>query len=76
VQARNVLDQKTKESKNLWYEEYIPADALFYAVMAERKQGAIAELEELFRQQPYLQLGGNETVGAGWFALSVPGGDV
>jgi CRISPR-associated protein Cmr4 len=75
VQARNALKRETKESENLWYEEYIPADALFYAMLAERKQGAIAELEALFRQQPYLQLGGNETVGAGWFALSLPGGD-
>lgn len=74
VQARNVLNPKTKESTNLWYEEYIPADALMYAVFAERKEGAIAAVEELFKKQPYLQLGGNETVGAGWFALSVWGG--
>lgn len=76
VQARNVLDQDTKESKNLWYEEYIPADALFFAVLAERKEGAIAAMTELFKKQPYLQMGGNETVGAGWFALAAPGGEV
>ncbi|RJQ72321.1 MAG: type III-B CRISPR module RAMP protein Cmr4 [Desulfobacteraceae bacterium] len=75
VQARNVLDEETKTSNNLWYEEYIPADALFYAVLVERKPGAIAAIEPLFRQQPYIQLGGNETVGAGWFALSVIGGE-
>jgi CRISPR-associated protein Cmr4 len=75
VQARNVLDEDTKTSKNLWYEEYIPADALFYAVLAERKPGAIVAIAPLFRQQPYIQLGGNETVGAGWFALSVIGGE-
>ncbi len=73
IQARNVLNPETKTSTNLWYEEYIPADALMYAVFAERKEGAIAAVEELFKKQPYLQLGGNETVGAGWFALSVLG---
>lgn len=73
VQARNVLNPETKTSTNLWYEEYIPADALMYAVFAERKEGAIVAIQELFQKQPYLQLGGNETVGAGWFALSVLG---
>ncbi|WP_321491786.1 type III-B CRISPR module RAMP protein Cmr4 [uncultured Desulfobacter sp.] len=74
VQARNFLNTDTKKSKNLWYEEYIPADALFYAVLAERKDGAVTTIKTLFQEQPYLQLGGNETIGAGWFALSVTGG--
>jgi len=71
VQARNVLDENTKESNNLWYEEYIPADALFYAVLAERQTGILDTVKSLFEKQPYIQLGGNETVGQGWFALSV-----
>ena len=29
VNARNELDKRTKTSKNLWYEETIPADSLF-----------------------------------------------
>jgi len=36
VQARNVLDDKTKESKNLWYEESLPPDTLMYCLLAER----------------------------------------
>jgi CRISPR-associated protein Cmr4 len=71
VQARNVLEEK-KTSKNLWYEESLPADTLFYTLLAERGANAIAPVKQLFASRPYLQLGGNETVGMGWFAVSIP----
>jgi CRISPR-associated protein Cmr4 len=71
VQARNVLDEK-KTSKNLWYEETIPADSLFYTLLAERQNGALAAVKRLFDNHPYLQVGGNETVGMGWFAVAFP----
>jgi CRISPR-associated protein Cmr4 len=72
VQARNVLDETTKTSKNLWYEEFVPADALFYAVLAERGTDALAPIVKLLAARPYLQVGGNETVGMGWFAMALP----
>ncbi|MDR1282290.1 MAG: type III-B CRISPR module RAMP protein Cmr4, partial [Opitutaceae bacterium] len=77
IQARNSLNEETKESKSLWYEEYIPADALFYAMLDERRMGgAVDTILKLFGQRPYIQLGGNETVGMGWFSISiVPGGN-
>lgn len=69
VQARNVLDEKTKESKNLWYEETLPPDTLMYALLAERTAdaGSLKPIQNIFRNRPYLQVGGNETVGQGWF---------
>jgi CRISPR-associated protein Cmr4 len=73
VDARNVLDDETKESKNLWYEETLPADSLFYAVLAPRSgngDGVLDELDDLFADEnAYLQVGGNETIGQGWMAL-------
>lgn len=72
VQARNVLDVERKTSKNLWYEETIPPDALFYALLAERGPNAIEPVTRLFSDRPYLQVGGNETVGMGWFAVTIP----
>lgn len=72
VNARNVLDEKNKTSKNLWYEETLPPDSLFYWLLAERSAGALAEVKELFGKRPYIQVGGNETIGHGWFALSEP----
>ncbi len=73
IQARNTLDPEKKTSDNLWYEETIPADALFYAVLAERVEDAIGPVKSLFKDRPFLQVGGNETVGMGWFAVAFPG---
>ena len=72
VNARNVLDEHTKTSKNLWYEETLPPDSLFYLLLAERSDGALEKVQRLFDRRPYLQVGGNETVGHGWFAVSEP----
>ncbi len=72
VNARNVLDNEKKTSQNLWYEETVPPEALFYALLLARpgKQDALRELTEIFDQRPYIQVGGNETVGQGWCAVS------
>lgn len=71
VNARNVLDEVKKTSKNLWYEETIPPDSLFYCLLAERTEGALTTVSSLFADRPYLQVGGNETVGQGWFAVKL-----
>ena len=70
VQARNVLDDKTKQSKNLWYEETLPPDTVMYALLIGRCGEVMDCLEACFPEDdPYLQVGGNETVGQGWFAV-------
>ena len=76
IQARNVLDD-SKRSRNLWYEETLPPDTVMYALVMGRADGALGMLNDLFPEtDPYLQVGGNETVGQGWFAVSVRrGGD-
>ncbi len=71
VQARNVLDDETKQSLNLWYEEALPPDTLMYAIVASRGDLARQAVDSLFQSDPYLQIGGNETVGEGWFAVSI-----
>lgn len=72
IQARNHLDEKTKTSKNLWFEESIPPDTVMYALITGRRAGALDLLGRLFPpERPYLQAGGNETVGHGWFAVTV-----
>jgi len=72
VNARNVLNDETKTSENLWYEETLPPDSLFYALVMARpgKEQAVDDLVRLFEERPYLQVGGNETVGQGWCAVS------
>ncbi len=69
VNARNKLDEEKKTSDNLWYEESLPPDSLFYTIMYERGGKALDQIEDLIKKRPYLQVGGNETVGMGWFAL-------
>ena len=71
VHTRNVLDEQ-KRSVNLWYEEALPPDTLMYAVLAERDSGSggITAIHPTFERRPYLQVGGNETVGQGWFAVA------
>lgn len=69
VQARNQLDEK-KTSQNLWYEESLPPDTLFYGVLAERTPGTLQKVRGWFEKRPYLQVGGGETVGQGWCAVA------
>lgn len=69
VNARNVLDEVKKTSKNLWYEETLPPDTLLYCLLAERGPGGLDSVTKLFESAPYIQAGGNETVGQGWFAV-------
>ncbi len=67
IQARNVLEEGTKRSKNLWYEESLPPDTLLYALIGGRSAQDLQGLREHFGvEDPYLQVGGNETVGQGW----------
>lgn len=84
VNAHIAIDNKTKIVKPgaLWYEETLPPDTLLYvALIAQsvRKAGidksaekVIEHIQELFnKNHPYLQLGGNETVGMGWCKVTI-----
>ncbi len=72
IQARNDLEKGTKKSRNLWYEETLPPDTVMYSLVMGRDGEAIDALNALFPDNdPYLQAGGNETVGQGWFAVTV-----
>lgn len=72
VNARNVLHPEKKTSQNLWYEESIPPDSVFYSLLADRRDGrALEHVQSLFKQQPYIQVGGNETIGQGWLAVTI-----
>jgi CRISPR-associated protein Cmr4 len=73
INARNALNEDTKTTipGALWYEETLPVDSLFYTLFLERHNGAIDLVKTLVNERPYLQVGGNLTVGQGWFALSL-----
>lgn len=75
VNARNHLEDDTKRSQNLWYEETLPPDTVMYALLLSRKPESLAAVTRLFEADRYLQVGGNATVGQGWFAVTTMGGD-
>lgn len=79
------LDSETKSVKGgaLWYEETLPPETLLYVCLAAndaRKKDAhvsaeavLKTVQDMFASKPYLQLGGNETVGMGWCRVKVEG---
>ena len=84
VNAHVCIDNQSKTVKPgaLWYEETLPPETLLTVALhaqrarqQESKKSAAEVLahvtEELFGKRPYLQLGGNETVGMGWCKVSV-----
>lgn len=68
VMARNVLNEN-KISGNLWYEETMAPDTILYALFGERKPGAVKTFSAAISDAPYVQMGGNETIGQGWFKM-------
>ena len=72
VQARNVLDKETKASDNVWYEESLPPDTVMTALLSERvpDSGRLDEIKPELDNK-WIQTGGNETVGQGWFKMKV-----
>lgn len=75
ITARNNLNEITKVSEHLWYEESLPQDTLMYMLLMERLDNSISIVRKMIDARPYLQVGGNETVGHGWFALKMLGGE-
>lgn len=72
---------KTVQDGGLWYEETLPPDTLLYVgVVANRARqkeinktpnDVLDKFKELLpKSRPYLQLGGNETLGMGWCKVS------
>lgn len=87
VVAHVALNSATKTARTgaLWYEETLPPETLMYvpvvanASRSRNLQRSAAENASSFRdklaKRPWLQVGGNETVGMGWCKLSMIGGE-
>jgi len=74
------IDNKTKTVKEgaLWYEETLPPDTLLYVMLlanASRNASSTLSASDVLEKvmsmftgegKPYLQIGGNETLGMGW----------
>lgn len=79
VSARIILSDK-KTSENLWYEETLPPDCLFYTLLlASKPRGGDGSVKDVLDElkgviKDYIQIGGNETIGMGWCALQYQNG--
>ncbi len=69
--ARNVLDDKTKTSDNVWYEEALPPDSILYSFVrpsiVSETEDDLTQLQQMLsdEENKIFQIGGNETVGYG-----------
>lgn len=78
VQTRIQLDDQTKTSKNLWYQELVPANTVFYTLVSmadQRITGERKQAENLMQSlkdtvKGFIQIGGDETLGRGWTRLT------
>ncbi len=75
-------ETKTVKTGALWYEETLPPETvLYFALSAHRSRAKDTDVkaeqilksitQDLFGESPYLQVGGNETVGMGWCKVTV-----
>jgi CRISPR-associated protein Cmr4 len=73
-------DKKVVKKGALWYEETLPPESILYLALSAHKSRVSdvpAEVilhhitKGLFTDSPYLQLGGNETLGMGWCKVTV-----
>jgi CRISPR-associated protein Cmr4 len=81
--AARVKLSKNKTSEGLWYEESLPRDTFLSGLLVARNTSydglamteadVLGEVAALFKDKPYLQIGGNETVGCGWCAVAFEG---
>jgi CRISPR-associated protein Cmr4 len=84
VAAHIAIDNTRKTVKRgaLWYEETLPPETVLYSCLSaqrSRKDGSTKDAtrvlghitQDLILERPYLQLGGNETVGMGWCQVKV-----
>ncbi|WP_225999427.1 type III-B CRISPR module RAMP protein Cmr4 [Paenibacillus sp. BJ-4] len=73
-------DTKTTQAGALWYEEYVPTEAIFYGMIwCDRVDGSsdiskrISNLQHM-KKEIFLQLGGNASVGKGRVRCRLSGG--
>jgi len=60
--ARNVLENG--ESKNLWYEQVVPAETVFYTIIDDKGDGILAN--KIVGDKAIVQIGANATIGYGY----------
>lgn len=70
VVARNNIDSNTGISQNLWYEEIVPHESIFYFFITSENKELLDELKNSLDGQ-VVQFGANATIGYGLCKVTV-----
>jgi len=77
IVSRIVINPETRTNTNLFNQENVPCETLFYSVLsvlAPRRQGSEGDasslLTDLLKANPTLQIGGDETTGHGFCSVN------
>lgn len=62
--ARNVLENG--ESKNLWYEQVVPSEAVFYTLIDDTLDEESTMAKKISEENAIVQIGANATIGYGY----------
>ncbi len=74
VQAHNVLEMNG-ESINLWYEENVPHESIFYMMVSYPDGEESCVIDRLLEKQPVIQFGAGATTGNGYIQMVKVGGE-
>jgi len=70
IAAHNEL-RDNKTSKNLWFEEAVPIEAVFFAPVLASRGGTLFLQKLMAMKPPFFQVGGHESVGRGLMDISI-----
>lgn len=71
VPARIVIDDKTGINENLFYQEQVPSETLFYNVLSSGNAEVFAKFIDKLSNNKVLQFGGDETIGLGYCSIKI-----
>ncbi|MFX3680900.1 MAG: type III-B CRISPR module RAMP protein Cmr4 [Hyphomicrobiales bacterium] len=70
IAMRNALNEdKIVKTGALWAEETLAPDTVMWSTLSERTPGAVDAFLERVGAVTHVQMGGNETIGQGWFSV-------
>ena len=71
VPARIVLNDATGVNENLFYQEQVPSETLFYNVLSSGNAEVFAKFIDKLSNNKVLQFGGDETIGLGYCSIKI-----
>lgn len=75
VQAHNILDASGM-STNLWYEENVPHESIFYMMVSYPDGEESCIIDKLLEKRPVIQFGAGATTGNGYIQMVKVGGEM